>query len=82
MIWVLNKNCWVNPRDNNSISYECSYCNNSYTEKDGFNLTTSQCKSCDDYDQEEPIREVEAERLRKWSEEYGHIPYSPGDPTY
>ena len=78
--WVLNKNYWNNK--DGSISYECSYCNNCYTEKEGFNLETKQCKSCDDYDVKEPIRQKERKRLANWWEENKHIPYSPGDPTY
>lgn len=72
MIWENNKNYWVNK--DGSISYECSFCQNCYTESEGFNLKTNQCKGCDEYDKEEPIRIAERKKQQKWWEEEGrHI---------
>ena len=54
-----------------NLQRECSFCNNEWSISEGFNLETNQCKSCDDYDREEPIREAERERQRLWWDSNG-----------
>lgn len=68
-IWIPNDTYWIN--DNGTVSYECTSCNNVYTEEEGFSLATCQCYSCDLYDVEEPIRKAERNRLKKWWEDEG-----------
>lgn len=51
---------------NKEILYECSFCNNYYTFGEGYNPKTKQCKGCDDYDKEEPLRRLEREKQRQW----------------
>lgn len=50
---------------------ECSFCNNEWSINEGFSTKTNQCKRCDDYDKEEPIREAEREKQRIWWETDG-----------
>ncbi len=49
-----------------NILHTCSFCGNSWTISEGFNIETKQCTPCDVYDIEEPARELERVKQRKW----------------
>jgi hypothetical protein len=53
--------------------HTCSFCQNDWSIKDGFNLKTKQCASCDKYDLEEPEKEKERDRHEKWWQEEGRF---------
>ena len=55
------------------IYHSCSFCGNDWTIEDGFNLKTKQCPPCDKYDEEEPARQAERDRQKKWWEEEGRF---------
>ena len=65
--------------------FECSYCHNTYTLKEGFVLKTMQCASCQRWDDEKPLRKIqeyERESFRKQFPNGIDFPYVAGDPIW
>ncbi len=64
--------------------YECSFCQNHWTIKEGFNLKTGQCASCDEWDNGKAERDRQTKERDKFIAELGNcdFPYVAGDPHW